>query len=142
MDQKWPSSDFQLKNFMSNTDSIHLKIIFYIEYWIRRKIFIMNYENFICWHHIFRQKRAFFRLSTSMLDKCGYTRDDTYICKNETKRKSIHTIGTYYGQIFFFKCVTNSMENSCIYWRFFYESVASPLLVMNVSFMQFSFQPK
>ena len=41
MDQKWPNSDIQPQNSMSNTNLIHLKIIFYSEYWISRKIFII-----------------------------------------------------------------------------------------------------
>ena len=41
MDQKWPNSDFQPQNSMSNTDLIHLKMISYFEFWIRRTIFII-----------------------------------------------------------------------------------------------------
>ena len=91
MDQKWPNSDFQPQNSMSNIDLIHLKMIFYIEYWISRTFFIIDMlwlihfwkalfskkgpifvksrttqnktvKKTICWHQLFRQKWAFSRL--------------------------------------------------------------------------------
>ena len=100
MDRKWPNFDFQPQNSMSNTDLIHLKIIFNSEYWISRTIFISamiwlihlgktlfskkgpyfcrimhNPKQYpwknICWHQLFRQKWAFSRLSTTMLHKHG-----------------------------------------------------------------------
>ena len=104
MDQKWPNFDFQPKNSMSNTDLIHLKIIFNLEYWISRTIFNSamiwlihlwkvhflkkgpifvvscasknnSNEKYICWHQLFRQKWAFCRVSTTVLYNCGHTND-------------------------------------------------------------------
>ena len=41
MDQKWPNSDFQPQSSISINGLIHLKIIFYLVYWISRRFFII-----------------------------------------------------------------------------------------------------
>ena len=107
MDQKWANIGFQSQISKSNIDTIHLKIIFYLEYWISRTfysnvlIWLIDFwktlftkigpyfcgsypiqnkliQKSICWHQLFRQKWAFPRLSTSVLHKCGHTKLHSY----------------------------------------------------------------
>ena len=83
---------------MSNIDFIHLKMILYLEYSISRTFyrnvtfeklylpkkgphFVGSYatqnklsQKTICWQQLFRQKWAFFRMSTSVLHKCGHAK--------------------------------------------------------------------
>ena len=73
MDQKWPNSDFQPQNSMSNTDLIHLKIIFYLCYWISWTIFIIAMVQLIhYWKTLFYKKWRFFcRIMCSFCSLCN-----------------------------------------------------------------------